>query len=583
MAKRRLNAEDVKTDIGINPTISPVDTFAAPVAPDYNEIKRNSLATFLQQAVPEYVNFADKERKLRAKQDAQKSMEFDFKTNGMVGYAEAREKGLLDVRSDPTVKLAYNEALGRAMANEMRDEIQQAWRDNFNALQQVNPADFSNWYQGMLGNSMQKHGDLMNAVGVRGELNRIMDGHFNQLKNTHNEKNFAWTQEQLGVNYMGSLNSALEQVDMTDSTSVADAINTHNDNMFANHSSYTGTNINEYTAKYISNRIKASRNPLELGALTEALKNIKAGSGTLQNTNHWKLVSSGLEVEAADALDTLNAKNYQKQSRERAKDTRTVTNQAVTFVQDGGDIEDFPFEDFEGGSLNPSDLLDIKNTVMRATSIERPMTAQRRMELEQDVAELNPYELDEFMTDVRTGKSKYGTDLTMSEISTIQEAVSFRQTTGKRSVYSDENFKDMSNILKTNYDVTELATGTLNFSKPELRANFLQADTALRERFLEALADPKKLEQYITDSKFDEFLGMSLMELRKNPAVLRHIRDNMINMTVEKLGGYPPTSTGFQSQYAGQERPVSDKPAAVAPIVPQPNSSATSVVVTPLQ
>jgi hypothetical protein len=583
MAKRRLNAEDVKTDIGINPTISPVDTFAAPVAPDYNEIKRNSLANFLQQAVPEFVNFTDKERKLRAKQDAQKSMEFDFKTNGMIGYAEAREKGLLDVRSDPTVKLAYNEALGRAMANEMRDEIQQAWRDNFNALQQVNPADFSNWYQGMLGNSMQKHGDLMNAVGVRGELNRVMDGHFNQLKNTHNEKNFAWTQEQLGVNYMGSLNSALEQVDMTDSTAVADAINAHNDNMFANHSSYTGTNINEYTAKYISNRIKATRNPLELGALTEALKNIKAGSGTLQNTNHWKLVSSGLEVEAADALDTLNAKNYQKQSRERAKDTRTVTNQAVTFVQDGGNIEDFPFEDFEGGSLNQSDLLDIKNTVMRATSIERPMTAQRRMELEQDVAELNPYELDEFMTDVRTGKSKYGTDLTMSEISTLQEAVSFRQTTGKRSVYSDENFKDMSNILKTNYDVTELASGALNFSQPELRASYQQADTALRERFLEALADPKKLEQYITDSKFDEFLGMSLMELRKNPAVLRHIRDNMINMTVEKLGGYPPTSTGFQSQYAGQERPVSEKPAAAASISPQPNSSATSVVVTPLQ
>ena len=583
MAKRRLNAEDVKTDIGINPTISPVDTFAAPVAPDYNEIKRNSLATFLQQAVPEYVNFADKERKLRAKQDAQKSMEFDFKTNGMIGYAEAREKGLLDVRSDPTVKIAYNEALGRAMANEMRDEIQQAWRDNFNSLQQVNPADFSNWYQGMLGNSMQKHGDLMNAVGVRGELNRIMDGHFNQLKNTHNEKNFAWTQEQLGVNYMGSLNSALEQVDMKDATAVADTINAHNDNMFANHSSYTGTNINEYTAKYISNRIKASRNPLELGALTEALKNIKAGSGTLQNTNHWKLVSSGLEVEAADALDTLNAKNYQKQSRERAKDTRTITNQVVTFVQDGGDIEDFPFEDFEDGSLNQSDLLDIKNTVMRATSIERPMTAQRRMELEQDVAELNPYELDEFMTDVRTGKSKYGTDLTMSEISTIQEAVSFRQTTGKRSVYSDENFKDMSNILKTNYDVTELASGALNFSKPELRANYQLADTALRERFLEALADPKKLEQYITDSKFDEFLGMSLMELRKNPAVLRHIRDNMINMTVEKLGGYPPTSTGFQSQYAGQQRPVSEKPAAAASITPQPNSSATSVVVTPLQ
>ena len=583
MAKRRLNAEDVKTDIGINPTISPVDTFAAPVAPDYNEIKRNSLATFLQQAVPEFVNFADKERKLRAVQDAKKSMEFDFKTNGMIGYAEAREKGLLDVRSDPTVKLAYNEALGRAMANEMRDEIQQAWRDNFNSLQQINPADFSNWYQGMLANSMQKHGDLMNAVGVRGELNRIMDGHFNQLKNTHNEKNFAWTQEQLGVNYMGSLNSALEQVDMTDSTAVADAINAHNDNMFANHSSYTGTNINEYTAKYISNRIKASRNPLELGALSEALKNIKAGSGTLKNTNHWKLVSSGLEVEAADALDTLNAKNYQKQSRERAKDTRTVTNQVVTFVQDGGDIEDFPFEDFEGASLNQSDLLDIKNTVMRATSIERPMTAQRRMELEQDVAEKNPYELDEFMADVRTGKSKYGTDLTMSEISTLQEAVSFRQTTGKRSVYSDENFKDMSNILKTNYDVTELASGALSFSKPSLRASYQQADTALRERFLEALADPKKLEQYITDSKFDEFLGMSLMELRKNPAVLRHIRDNMINMTVEKLGGYPPTSTGFQSQYAGQERPVSDKPAAAASLTPQPNSSATSVVVTPLQ
>jgi len=583
MAKRRLNAEDVKTDIGINPTISPVDTFAAPVAPDYNEIKRNSLTTFLQQAVPEYVNFADKERKLRAKQDAQKSMEFDFKTNGMIGYAEAREKGLLDVRSDPTVKIAYNEALGRAMANEMRDEIQQAWRDNFNSLQQVNPADFSNWYQGMLANSMQKHGDLMNAVGVRGELNRIMDGHFNQLKNTHNEKNFAWTQEQLGVNYMGSLNSALEQVDMTDSTAVSDAINAHNDNMFANHSSYTGTNINEYTAKYISNRIKASRNPLELGALTEALKNIKAGSGTLQNTNHWKLVSSGLEVEAADALDTLNAKNYQKQSRERAKDIRTITNQAVTFVQDGGNIEDFPFEDFEGGSLNQSDLLDIKNTVMRATSIERPMTAQRRMELEQDVAEKNPYELDEFMADVRTGKSKYGNDLTLAEISTLQEAVSFRQTTGKRSVYSDENFKDMSTILKTNFNVTQLAEGALNFAKPELMENFKLADTELRQRFLEALSDPQKLEQYITDTKFDEFLGKSFMELRKNPAVLRHIRDNMLKMSVDASGGYPPASTGYQLQYAGQQRPVAETPENSASITPQPNSSATSVVVTPLQ
>lgn len=583
MAKRRLNAEDVKTDIGINPTISPVDTFAAPVAPDYNEIKRNSLANFLQQAVPEFVNFADKERKLRATEDAKKALEFDFRTKGMIGYAEAREKGLLDVRSDPTVKLAYNQALGRAMATQMRDEIQQGWRDNFNALQQISPSDFSNWYQGMMAGAIEKHGDLINAVGVRGELNKIMDNHFNQLKNTHNEKNFAWTQQQLEVNYMGSLNSSLEQVDLTDATAVADAFNAHNDDMFANHSAYTGTNINEYTAKYIAARIKQTRNPLELGALRDAVSQIRAGSGTLQNTQHWKLVASGLEVEAADALDTLNAKEYQKQSRARAQDARTVTNQITTFVQDGGDIEDFPLEDFEGGSLNQADLLDIKNTVMRATSVERPMTAARRMELEQDVANMNPYELDEFMTKVRTGTSKYGTDITMAEISTLQEAVNFRQTTGKRSVYSDENFKDMSNILKTNYDVTELATGALSFTKPALRANFLQADTALRERFLEAISDPRKLEQYITDSKFDEFLGQSFMDLRKNPAVLRHIRDNMINMTVESLGGYPPTSTGFQSQYVSSERPTSDKPAATAPIVPQPNSPATSVVVTPLQ
>lgn len=583
MAKRRLNAEDVKTDIGINPTISTVDTFAAPVAPDYNEIKRNSLSNFLQQAVPEYVNFTEKERKLRATLDAQKSMEFDFKTNGMIGYAEAREKGLLDVRSDPTVKLAYNEALGRAMANQMRDKIQQAWRDNFNSLQQVSPSDFSNWYQGMLASSMSEHEDLINAVGVKGELNRIMDGHFQQLKNVHNEKNFAWTQQQLEVNYMGSLDSALEQVDLTDSTAVADAFNTHNNNKFANHSSYTGSNINEYTAKYIAARIKQTRNPLELGALRDALSQIKAGSGTLQNTQHWKLVSRGLEVEAADALDTLNAKEYQKQARNRAQDARTVTNQITTFVQDGGDIEDFPLEDFEGGSLNQADLLDIKNTVMRATSVERPMTAARRMELEQDVAELNPYELDEFMTDVRTGTSKYGTDITMSEIATLQEAVNFRQTTGRRSVFSDENFKDMNNILKTNYDVTELASGALNFSQPELRASFLQADTALRERFLEAISDPRKLERYITDPKFDDFLGQSFMDLRKNPAVLRHIRDNMIKMTVESLGGYPPTSTGYQTQYASNERPTSDKPAAVAPIVAHPNSPATSVVVTPLQ
>lgn len=588
MAKKRLNVEDLNLNTNITPNITPVDTFAAPVAPDYNDIKRNSLSTFLSQLSSDYTNFSAKEQKAKAKLDAQKAMEFDFQNNGLIGYAEAREKGLLDVRSDPTVKLAYNEALGRAAAKEIRDDIQQTFTTNFESFRKLSPKAFSDWYNGMLANEIGKREELIGAVGARGELTRIMDSHANQMRNSHNQANFKYVQEQLEVNYYGSLETSLEGIDLTDAGEIADVLNKHNDEKFMSHSSYTGTNINEFTAKYLANRIKFSRNPLEVAALSEAVPLIKAGSGTLENTNHWKFQARELVTQAHEKLDALNTKIYQRESRNRAIQTRDLGDALVDAYEDGQDIDSFEVNEEDYPSLNSAEILEIKNTAMRRVSIERPMTMERRSQLNTVIEGLSLVELDGYITDVATGRIDTigGIPVTMTDLQALQSSANWRYTTNSRNVYSDANYKEMNNMLKQDFNVTEGLDGAFAFAKPQLEAQFREAQTRLQTKFLSVLQDKAQLQQYITEGEFDEYRNLPLTDLKNVPSVLRHIRNNLYQEVIEDIGGFPPESRGFIKQYGsnvtGESNSDSNNNSGVIDLSLNPKSSATKVTVTPI-
>jgi len=589
MAKKRLNVEDLNLSSGITPNITPVDTFAAPVAPDYQDIKRNSLSTFLNQLTPEVTNFTRKELQLKAKLDAQKAMEFDFQSNGLINYAEAREKGLLDVRSDPTVKLAYNEALGRSAAKEIRDEIQNNFNENFESYKKLSPKAFSNWYTGMVAQGMEARQDVLEGVGSKGELRRILDSHANQMRNTHNQANFKYVQEQLEVNFYGSLESTLEGVDLTDSKAISDALNVHNDDKFKNHSSYTGTNINQFTAAYLSNLIKFSRNPIEVKAIAEAVPNIKAGSGTLENTNYWKFQAREIETQAYEKLDSLNTKIYQKEARNRAIDSRNLTEKFVDAYNNGQDISELEIDGAEFSSLNDAEILEIRNTAVRRVSIERPMTMERRVLLNETLEDYSLVELDDFITDVATGKIKEigGLEITMSDLEVLKSTASWRKSSNSSNIYSDLNFKEMNNMLKNDFNVSEGLDGAFAFAKPKLEQDFRDAQTILQTKFIAAMQDKALLQQYFTDGKFEEYRNLPLTDLKNIPNVLRHIRENMYNSVIDELGGFPPESRGYLKQKGSNvtgtvNSTSNNNSSGVIDLSLNPKSSATKVTVTPI-
>jgi hypothetical protein len=554
MAKKRTNADDVKKDIGIGTQISVNPTIAAPVAPDYQSIKRDSLANFISQAVPEVTNFVKKELQLKAKLDAEKALEFDFQKNGLNSYAEAREKGLLDVRSDPTVKLAYNEALGRAMANEVRDEIQNDFMSNFTQLEQLSPKDFSNWYQGMMANKInEKNPDLLTAVGAKGALNKVMDSHYNSLRNTHNQANFAWAKKQLGVNFESSLTQATEEIDWTDSSAIANVINDHNNDKMLNHSSYTGRNINEYTAGWLGNRLKYSQNPFEVQAIKDAMENIKAGSGSLSDTSHWKPLQNQMIEQASVRFAELNSRAYRERTLAINEEQRNITTEFQNHINSGQPASSFDWEIYKGTTTMSSYELETqRQALLRSAAFEEPLTAERRFEINNEIANIPLVELDDFIESVHSGNNKLFPNPTLAELSHIQAVTNRLITGGRVDVFTDPTFKEIERELGRLFGGVPISGGGFQFAKGSNLKDFNKAKDQLRNIWLSLYDSPDVLLGYLPEGiDTNTFNGKSINELRNVPAVASAVREKMLSQVEATFpnGKFPATTIGGMDSY----------------------------------
>jgi hypothetical protein len=534
---------------GFTPNIAPVDTFAAPLAPDYNEIRRNSLSSFLQQIVPEFTNYAERENRVKAKIDAQKAAEFDFKTNGLISYAEAREKGLLDVRSDPTVAIAYNEALGAEKGREIAQNLNQAIFDNRYEIQSMKPANFSVWYKQKIAEEIQALGsDFMEQTGVNAGIQSVLKAHEWNTYQEHDRQSRAYTQELRNFTFDNHYNTALEGFNWDNADELASRVNAKNDDLLLNDSSVaSGRELNEQTARFFKARLSVAQDADTVATIREGMSKIKAGSGS----QHWRSMQLELVEEASTRIQSLNSRAAAAQSAAEKKDSEALRTAAYEYLQvnPSADFDEYYEENKDKyPSLQVDDMRAIWNQARNLQ--DGPVSLQRYQQMANWVASLDPTIAPEVIQDVIRGQSNAFQINNMSEVGHLENLLRNRVTFRGTDFYNNPIFASASEYLKMQMAPQQGIPPHLHPIIKQQEANFL---SRLRQEWLRLVSDNTAIEKYWPDWLDEDIKadlrGKPISLYNRHPEVSRAVVNNLVESLFKD--GYPENTVGRFGQDVG--------------------------------
>jgi hypothetical protein len=561
------------------PQITPVDTFAAPIAPDYNEIRRNSLSNFLQQIVPEFTNYAERENRAKAKIDAQKAAEFDFKTNGLISYAEAREKGLLDVRSDPTVAMAYNEALGAEKGRDIAQAMNEVMFEKRYEIQAMKPSQFSVWYRDEVALKLKDLGeDFLGQTGVTSGINSVLKAHEWNTYQEHERQSREFVQQKRNYTFDNHYNTALEGFNWDSGDELATRINAMNDDLLANDSSVaSGRELNEQTARYLKKKIDTATTAEEVASIRDGMEKIKAGSGSLANTSHWKDIQLEMVEAASTRIQSLNARAASAQAAAERKDTDALRTAAYEYLQDNPNA-DFDQYYEENKDKYPSlQIDDVRSVWNQAKNLQDgPISLSRYQDMANWVASLDPTIAAETVQDVIRGQSGAFTVRNISEVSALDTLLRNRLQFGGTNFYNNPIYQGAADYLRLQMAPQD---GIPAHLKPIIKQQEMNFQSRLNSEWLRLVSDNTAVERYwpdwMDDNLKNEMRGKPISAYNRQPELQRSIMNNLVNSLFTQ--GFPENTVGRFGQDVGLStgNTNTEKPGSIT------TSNGTSVTITP--
>ena len=511
MATKRVQVERLRPQTTQTVFNRPVDTFVQPAPVQAGGLQQ--LAKFLNDITPQVAGIVEAKEKTETELQLRQLEDMDY-MNGEGGFQTLdtlKESGEFTPRNK-TVAYAYNKGLGAEIGKKIFTKVHYDYLEGMKdkTIQRMTPEEFSTWTQERVAEYVGEYKDYTGEsgvmAGIKSQANRIGETFSMQQAAAA----AAHAEEMMGESFDNLLNAALYGIDLTNAEKLTQSVQDFMDMMHSTDTTFSGTELNKRIVGALVSRLQNVQNPAEAKALASAAYNLKAGTGNISGTNHWRQADLSTIITAAiERTDQLEQAQYYRNVRAENEQTAQLSEEIINWIQAGSEIEDFKpsgiFTD-QFDQLNDADIAALVKTIHRQLDFTKnePMTPERYVEIYNHFADLMPIEAEHEVNRIlSTGQSRFGT-LSLDEMKNIH-SISRLAAGRKYQFYNDPFFKEVEEKLAGGYKIwdaqlNKVVKSTLSVPALETWEN---AEVELRRIWSEVAMSPNMLRDYLEGSKLE--------------------------------------------------------------------------------
>lgn len=549
MAKKRVQVEELRQLTANRPQIGMVDTYVRPASPQRDKAL-DDLASFLDKASSQVAYVSQQKKKAEIDTAVIAAQEYAYTSGEMKTFAEARDSGELDIINDPTAEIAYNKAIGIRLGRQLSSMMQNRIEEQREELLNKKPDEFDEWYKTTSAEMMQSlDTKWFSESGVRLGVISHLDGAYNNAKQSHLSQSRERKEEKLYDAFVVGMNDVTELA--WSATDFASKVNQKQRELLDGESAYTGTRVNKYMATWLSEKIKATDDPEELGRIRDALDQIKAGSGALGGTGVWQQTSEGLFRQASDRIQSIADKAHTLEGRERNEYVANVEDEMVAYYQENGNLDNY--EAPESELVNNTDILQMKKQIENLLKPDetKDFTLDQATAMYEHFVGMSETEMLEELYKIKTNQSEF-------KVTTLQQ---FRSLEGiardavqrGSNPFSDEAYRSMQKRIDLGFDPLFNGIGEVVINAQN-RPLYEDTIVKLREAWMKVIGDRQALAEYLPD-QYESLRGKPWRQVSQNPRAVKAVVDAILQEV--EPAEYPAGSTG-QVQDGVRQIPLPD-------------------------
>ena len=506
MATKRVQVERLRPQTTQTVFNRPVDTFVQPAPVQAGGLQQ--LAKFLNDITPQVAGIVQAKEKTETELQLRQLEDMDY-MNGEGGFQTLdtlKESGEFNPRNK-TVAYAYNKGLGAEIGKKIFSKVHYDYLEGMKdkTIQRMTPEEFSTWTQERVAEYVGEYADYTGEsgvmAGIKSQANRI--GATFSMQQSQAAMNHA--EEMMNNSFNNQLDQALYGIDITYGGDLTQALQDFADQMHMTDTIFSGTEINKRIVGAISERLQNTQSVTEAVALAEAARDLKAGTGALQGTGHWR--EADLDKIINDSLirvDQLEQTGYARKNRVKTKQTAWLTDQIITWVQSGNDVEDFvPNTDNPQlyNELNAAEIAQLSKTLANQLDFSKAesMTAERYTEFYNFFANKTPAEADVIVANILSrGDSKAFGKLTLDEMRSVH-SISRNAAGRKYTVFEDPMYKELEKFVASKYEVWNVGYNQVVMASLNLDQQVVweEAELLLEETWIAVSKSPMLISSYL--------------------------------------------------------------------------------------
>lgn len=555
MATKRVQVERLRPQTTQTVFNRPVDTFVQPAPVQAGGLQQ--LAKFLNDITPQVAGIVEAKEKTETELQLRQLEDMDY-MNGEGGFETLdtlKQSGEF-VPRNKTVAYAYNKGLGAAMGKEIFTKVTGDYYKGLQdkSIQVMTPEEFSAWTQERVAEYVGEYADYTGETGVMAGIKAQADRIGSTFALQQAQLSNQYAAEMMNESFNNQLDQALYGIDITYGPGLTQALQDFADQMHMTDTVFSGTEINKRIVGALSERLQNTQSVTEAVALAEAARDLKAGTGTLQGTGHWR--EADLDKIINDSLirvDQLEQAGYARDNREKTKQTAWLTDQIITWVQTGNDVEDFvPNTDNPQlyNKLNAAEIAQLSKTLANQLDFSKaePMTAERYTEFYNFFANKTPAEADVIVANILSrGDSRAFGKLSLDEMKSIH-SISRNAAGRKYTVFEDPMYKELEKFVASQYEVwnvgyNQVVMASLNLDQ---QAVWEEAELFLEETWIAISKSPLLISSYLEGEnlelaqKVSEQAGMrggqlNVAAIFANPRLQNAVIDGVYQQVTRKV------------------------------------------------
>lgn len=462
------------TNTGIAPTISIRDNYTKPVGLPLNQIDSpaRDIANFLAQASPKIQQLNKDRIKAEERVNMIKALDIDYQNpdGSYKTMEQLQESGELHFAT-PEVVMERNKALGAQIGRDLNMKMNDWYQENAvsGRVYQWDAATFQEKWDDHFGSLLQNE-NVKSALlepGTKAAMKNQVHALFSQKLSSQQSGAEKYAIEQ-SVNAMATELDTYVDTGFNDAQSTASNFNAFTEEK-ASAGMYRGnfTELNGRMAGYLKGKIENAQTTHEVDYWMDVVRGMKAGSGSLEGTKHWKEANTHWNRSAADLLTTAENRLVRLEGIQNTREARIESDETEAYmnayyehlVKNHGNGDDFKYNG-KTTQLDAAKIAQIENSAHStfASGDNRPMTTDRFNLIRDQFIGLNPVAAELKKQQMLRGKDPMVGVMSRSEQQNLNSIIT-NFTTDAAIERQTRIYKDSIRILKEKYAVADFLSG----------------------------------------------------------------------------------------------------------------------------